>query len=134
MRNGAVYLIQNKRNPFIDHPEFAAMIWDSANVTAVGDGPAGPTIVLLQNSPNPFSAHTTINFVLPQRERVSLGVFDVAGRLVRALESSRPMEAGRHQSSWDGRNQQGAPVEAGLYFYRFDAGTMSATRRMVLTR
>ena len=26
-RNNAIYQIQNNRNPFIDHPEYAAMIW-----------------------------------------------------------------------------------------------------------
>ena len=26
-RNERSYSIQNNRNPFIDHPEFAAMIW-----------------------------------------------------------------------------------------------------------
>jgi endonuclease I len=28
-RNNAVYEIQNNRNPFIDHPEYVALIWDS---------------------------------------------------------------------------------------------------------
>jgi endonuclease I len=27
-RNNAIYQIQNNRNPFIDHPEYAALIWD----------------------------------------------------------------------------------------------------------
>jgi endonuclease I len=31
-RNNAVYLIQENRNPFIDHPEYAELIWGSQNV------------------------------------------------------------------------------------------------------
>jgi len=134
MRNGAVYVIQNKRNPFIDHPEFAAMIWDSSNVAAVGDGPVGPAVELAQNAPNPFASRTSILYALPQRAGVSLRVYDVAGRLVRTLENGGVKEAGVHAASWDGRDAAGAAVEAGLYFYRIDAGTISATRRMVLTR
>ena len=30
-RNNSVYLIQNNRNPFIDHPEFTDLIWGTAN-------------------------------------------------------------------------------------------------------
>lgn len=38
-RNNAVYLIQNNRNPFIDHPEFAQNIWKSnAGIDEAGSG------------------------------------------------------------------------------------------------
>jgi hypothetical protein len=34
-RNNVVYGIQNNRNPFIDHPEYAALIWDpNAGISA----------------------------------------------------------------------------------------------------
>ena len=62
MRNGAVYVIQGNRNPFVDHPEFVAMIYDSTSVVGVGDGAvaAGWTLRLRQNVPNPFQSRTTI--------------------------------------------------------------------------
>ncbi len=37
-RNNAIYAIQNNRNPFIDHPEYAAIIWAGAVA-----GPEAPT-------------------------------------------------------------------------------------------
>ena len=34
-RNEAVYAIQNNRNPFIDHPEYVALIWQCTGLLPV---------------------------------------------------------------------------------------------------
>lgn len=54
-RNNAVYAIQHNRNPFIDHPEYANMIWGTN--TGIFDEPAQ---VALQVYPNPVSGTCTI--------------------------------------------------------------------------
>jgi hypothetical protein len=104
----------------------------------VGCSPLGvtegvPTARLVGNSPNPFQPATTIRFDLVRASLVVLEVFDVAGRKVRTLENSR-MEAGRHESSWDGSDDGGLRVSGGVYFYRLTADGMKESRRMVLAR
>lgn len=47
-RNNAVYAIQGNRNPFIDHPEYAAIIWAGALPVALPEP---------SNYPASFSAH-----------------------------------------------------------------------------
>jgi flagellar hook assembly protein FlgD len=42
--------------------------------------------------------------------------------------------AGRYVAQWDGRNDAGAPVGSGVYFYRMTAGNFSAVRKMVLLK
>jgi len=42
--------------------------------------------------------------------------------------------AGNHEVTWDGRNNGGATVASGVYFYRFHAGKISETKRMVLLK
>lgn len=54
-RNNAVYTIQRNRNPYIDHPEYANMVWG----TNVGI-PNEPSKVALQVYPNPVSENCTI--------------------------------------------------------------------------
>ena len=132
LRNGAIYVIQHNRNPFVDHPEFASLLFDSSSTAGAGDGPA-PAFRLLQNAPNPFHFATTIRFDLPRRARVSLRVYDVAGRLVRDLVDGSTLEAGRHEAAWNGQAGSGRAMGAGLYFYRLQAGPYRETRRMVLT-
>jgi hypothetical protein len=133
MRNGAIYVIQGNRNPFVDHPEFAMALYDSNAVTGVDDPPAAATVRLQPNRPNPFSVRTAIRFDLPQRERVTLRIYDVTGRVVRTLAGGE-FEAGSHALDWDGRDEGGSPLQAGLYFCRLEAGAAHGTRRMVLAR
>ena len=132
MRNGAIWVMQNNRNPFIDHPEFVAMIYDSNAVLAVNESPA-TRIQLRQNLPNPFGTRTTIGFDLARRDEVALRVYDVTGRLVRTLASGS-LESGSHRVEWNGRDDRGSLVEAGLYFCRLDVGSAHETRRMVFAK
>ena len=135
MRNGAIYVIQHNRNPFVDHPEFVAMIYDTNHVvTGVAGDRSARTLQLRQNAPNPFAGSTTIGFDLARREPVTLRVFDVTGRVIRTLTRGAELEPGSHRLEWDGRDDSGLPQGPGLYFCRLDAGTERETKRMVLAR
>lgn len=128
-RNAAVYAIQQNRNPFIDRPEFADLMY----VTTGVDEPEAARFALHQNQPNPFNPVTTIHFSLPERADVSLRVYDVTGRLVTELRSAE-YPSGDHQVVWRGKNSSGEPVASGVYFYVLDAGEHSSSRKMVLLR
>ena len=88
---------------------------------------------LNQNFPNPFNPQTRIEFGLDRPSRASLAVYDAAGRLVRVV-ASRDYPAGQHAEFWDGKDANGRAVASGVYFYRFDTGTFTQTRKMVLVR
>lgn len=81
-------------------------------------------------SPNPFMRSTRLSFTLPRAQGVTLEVFDASGRRVRTLAEG-PFAAGAHELSWDGRNESGAQVGAGLMFVRLRAGGHEAVRRVV---
>ena len=135
MRNAAIYLYQNNRNPYVDHPEFLEMIWDSTAVTAVGPGSANESGLRLRPSaPNPFSSRTSITFDLPRTLPVSLVIFDLGGRRVKTLLSNFSLAPGTHSYVWNGRDESGTRVEAGLYFCRMDAGAERQSSRLVFTR
>jgi len=86
-----------------------------------------------QNYPNPFNPQTAIRFTLSSNERVELVVYDATGGVVRTLVNET-RAAGNHDVTWDGRNNGGATVASGVYFYRFHAGKISETKRMVLLK
>ncbi len=91
------------------------------------------TFKLEQNFPNPFNPETRIYFEIPQTEMVTIAIYNVLGKKVRTLESAR-LSAGRYTLNWDGKNDMGATVPTGAYFYRMKAGDFIATKKMLLMK
>jgi hypothetical protein len=89
------------------------------------------TLTLYQNYPNPFNPATMIRYHLPEDCRISLMVYDAAGRKIKCL-LKRNQTKGRHAVGWDGHNDEGIPVSSGVYFYKLTAGKRVLTRKMVL--
>ncbi len=131
-RNEAIYVIQSNRNPFIDRPDFVALVFQPELSPVPGTGVLAG-VVLHQNVPNPFNPSTTISYELESAGQVDLQVFDLAGRLVRTLYSGSE-SAGPHEKVWMGRNRTGRTVATGVYFYRLRAGREVETRRMLLAK
>jgi hypothetical protein len=93
--------------------------------------PADFALQILANSPNPFRAEdgTLLRFVMPQRGRVTVRLYDVAGRLVRELVHGESA-AGLRTQRWDGRDARGRRVAAGVYFVQLAAFERERTRRI----
>ena len=67
---------------------------------------SAPQARLLPNYPNPFNPRTTIAFSLPEAGRVRLDIYDVAGKLVRALVDA-DVPGGVSRIAWDGTDASG---------------------------
>jgi len=89
---------------------------------------------LFSNYPNPFNPATTIRFELQIASSVRLSIYDLKGRVVRVLASGDALDRGRHEYRWNGRDDSGNQVAAGVYFYRLDAGGFTETKRMALVK
>jgi hypothetical protein len=93
---------------------------------------SGPELRLL-NAPNPFADATTIRFTLSGRGPAELRVLDVTGRRVRELASGE-RGIGTHRVVWDGRDDAGRRVAAGVYFARLETDEGVAVRRITRMR
>lgn len=91
--------------------------------------PRSGEIALDANHPNPVSGGTTIVYALPQPMPVRLAIHDIAGRAVRTLVNGL-QGAGERRVTWDGRDEHGARVRAGMYLYRLEAGATRLARKM----
>lgn len=96
--------------------------------TAVDGNPTRPQDFDIVNFPNPFNAHTTFSFTVPQQNVVRLHLFDIQGRLVSTL-LAEPLPQGRHTVNWDATN-----FSSGLYFYQLDIGGQSHLGRVALIK
>jgi len=84
-------------------------------------------------APNPFRSHLGIRYSLAAAGRVQVRLHDLAGRAVRTLfDASQP--AGRYLLRWDGRDDAGRQLAAGVYLCRFAAGDTRQTQKLVLQR
>jgi hypothetical protein len=101
-------------------------------VVDAGDFTEG--LSLCPASPNPARSTARMAFELPSDSRVTISIFDVAGRRVRTLAEGVPHSAGRHTAEWDGRTSEGAPAASGVYFYSIEAGSERLAGRLVLLR
>jgi hypothetical protein len=88
---------------------------------------------LFQNFPNPFSESTTIKYQLPSRGKISLKIYDVAGKLVNTLVD-REQTAGDYSVRWYGRDDQDRELPSGVYFCRLRAGDFASFEKIVLVK
>lgn len=99
--------------------------------TAVGDPPRAPGLGL-RATPDPFFAATTIRLVTPGASRARVAIFDVGGRRVRDLGETSAI--GEHLMSWDGRDDRGRAVAAGVYLVRAECAGARIEARVVRLR
>ena len=64
---------------------------------------------------------------------MSLKIYDAAGRLVRTLAEG-PEGVGDHSVSWDGRDDSGAAMSSGVYFYRLSTPAGTVAKSMTFVR
>ena len=88
---------------------------------------------LHQNFPNPFNPTTQIQYDLPEEQNVTIAIYDVTGRSIRALMNLK-QNAGYHSIQWDAKNDVGEIVAGGMYIYTIQAGDFRATKKMVLLK
>lgn len=106
--------------------------WLNPGAAGAGDGLPG-LLTLRGNVPNPFNPMTKISFNVGSKSQVKLGIYDVAGHLVRVLNDG-PLAAGEHTLNWDGRDGSGRALPSGTYFGRVQAGDQAQSVKMMLVR
>ena len=97
-------------------------------LTGVEDETYPTRFQLGQNFPNPFNPVTTFRFAVPRESRVTVTLYDVAGREVRTLADDT-FEPGYHTIPLYAEG-----LASGVYFCRMTAGSFSETRKLMLLK
>lgn len=95
--------------------------FDSTSSRSVFNVYNNPDLLQVYNYPNPFSDNTYFTFelrgVIPPEE-FKIKIFTVAGRLIKELSPSSPLQIGFNKIYWDGKDEDGDEIANGLYFYK----------------
>ncbi len=102
---------------------------DTTNLPDIVESEIVPDqLSLSQNFPNPFNPETTIIFGLPQKEHITLKVFDILGREVRTL-LDEVKDKGTYRIRF---NSFG--LVSGIYIYRIISNNNSQVKKMIILR
>ena len=102
--------------------------------TSTDDDMLSPqTYALHQNYPNPFNPETSISYDLASEGLVSIKIHDLRGTLIKTLVND-VQPSGYKTIKWDGTNDRGQKVSAGLYLYRIYAEGFTDTKKMALLK
>ena len=85
------------------------------------------------NYPNPFNPTTQIRFDLPYRGNVNIHIYNMLGQKVKVF-SMPNTPPGRHAITWNGTNQKGQALSAGVYLYQMISEDFVKTRKMILLK
>jgi hypothetical protein len=88
---------------------------------------------LINNYPNPFNPQTTIQYSVPKGKKISLRIFDIRGRKIRTLVNCFH-SPGYYEKKWDSKDEYGAKVPSGLYFYQLKGEGVNLNKKMLLIK
>lgn len=104
------------------------------DILGIEEGTQTPeSFVLVQSYPNPMHLKTEIMYQLPNKSKVSLNIYDITGQLIRTLVNENK-SAGHHKAVWDSKDDYGAVLPSGVYYYRFETESYTATEKLILLK
>ena len=86
---------------------------------------------MMINYPNPFNPTTIIEFSIKESNFVQLDIIDIHGRKVAKLINGTPLS---NKLIWNGKNDLGQMVPAGIYFARLKTSSTVMTQKMILLK
>jgi len=88
---------------------------------------------LLSAAPNPFRNAVTIDYSVSHSLQIECAIYDVCGKKVRTL-IDKVHEPGHFSIMWNGKDDTGRTVSAGVYFCRIEADKNAMTNKVILIR
>jgi len=88
---------------------------------------------LCQNRPNPFNSCTEIVYKIPEREYVTINIYNTLGKFVKTL-ANRVCDRGSYKVIWNAKDDWGENVPSGVYIVRMNAGKFYESRKIILIR
>jgi len=97
----------------------------------------GNDTYILQNAPNPFRTYTVITFMPLNYHGIkvySLSIYNIKGQLIRNFNNENESFTEKIDIIWDGKDEDGNSMPAGVYFYHLSCGEHNVTKKMLLMR
>lgn len=122
--------IEDETNPYFTAAEVLERLTYFATGVEEAEGNAVKDNIVRVH-PNPFGGTVTFAYTGEMFEPVDVKIYDVRGALVKTIAVSAGNNA---VATWNGTNEHGMRMPAGVYLYRVQAGNQEMTGKVVKTR
>ena len=122
------YRVSYYANNWSEYSEVISVTLDNVNIQNNFNVPG--SFSLYQNYPNPFNPVTNFSYNLLEEGLVKITIFDLNGKLVKTVVQNRQLP-GYQSVQWNGHNDQGHLVSAGVYIYTLQVGDYVQSKKMI---
>lgn len=109
--------------------DYALVYRGMHEVTSTPVGKRAPAFTLSAPYPSPVAGTATIDFSMGQSGRVSIAVYDVAGRRVATLLDSGSRNAGPGSVTFSAHN-----IPSGVYFVKMETSSQTLTKKITIVK
>jgi len=88
---------------------------------------------LYQNYPNPFNSRTSSKIYIGISDIVNISIYGLKGDIIKNIFKGN-IVPGYHSFDWDGTNELGTTVSAGLYFMSIRSDYLVQTKKMMFLK
>ncbi len=88
---------------------------------------------LHNNYPNPFNSSTSISYSIMEDSYINITIYDLIGNRIKLL-INKYQSTGNYKVQWNGKNDNGISVSAGVYLYSIEADGIMNVKKMVLLK
>ncbi|HRR51711.1 MAG TPA: T9SS type A sorting domain-containing protein, partial [Candidatus Cloacimonas sp.] len=103
------------------------------NGTFVQDEIAPALLNKLSSYPNPFNTVTYLSFESTKDCLAEINIYNLKGQMVRSWKELS-LKQGTCNLSWDGKDNKGLSVPAGVYIWKVQSGTQTLSRKMLFLK
>ncbi|MCD4651808.1 MAG: T9SS type A sorting domain-containing protein, partial [Candidatus Cloacimonetes bacterium] len=125
------FMTDESANMFFD--DWLPYLGEDVSITPQ-DTPSNPHLGL-SVWPNPMTSSTgaSIRLSLPEKTRMSVGIYNIRGQLVARI-ADRTASAGNYTLFWNGRNDNNLPISSGIYFVQIKTPAITLSKKLLLIR
>jgi arabinogalactan endo-1,4-beta-galactosidase len=85
------------------------------------------------NYPNPFNSYTLISYELLYNKSINIDIYDIKGSYIKSL-FNKNQSRGIHSVHWDGTNNLGENMSAGMYIYTIQMDESITSKKMIMLK
>jgi len=127
----------DNNNDLLAVPNFSSNSVDFIQLTTSIDKneKANPLKIFSINkvNPNPFRESIIIKYNLHEKTDISVCIYNIIGQKIKNLEQSS-QKIGKHSIVWDGTNNSGQTVPAGIYYCRMQTGESIQSKKLLFLK